>query len=67
MAGNTPSARTRPSVLAAATLSASSTGRVAPGTAAARRRAVAVPTPTMTASRPTTTSRLSESKMAWIT
>ena len=52
---------------AAATASASTIGPGAPGTAFARPRAVHVPKPTITASSATTSRRLSESKIAWIT
>ena len=46
---------------------ASARGRVAPGTALARLRAVAVPNATIPASSAATSQRLSESKIAWIT
>ena len=47
--------------------SAITIGPRAPGTARARLRAVAAPKPTIAVSRPATSQRLSESKMAWIT
>ena len=62
-----PSASTRPSVVAAATESAIAIGPSACGTFFARPRAVSDPNVTITASRPTTSSRLSSSKIAWIT
>ena len=51
----------------AAALSPSTIAGIASGTSRARRRAVNDPNATITASRTTTSSRLSESKIAWMT
>jgi hypothetical protein len=54
-------------VTIAATLSPSAMTGSAPGTSIARRWAVNDPKPTITASSATTSRRLSESKIAWMT
>jgi hypothetical protein len=54
-------------VTTAAALRPSTIAGMAPGTSRARRRAVNEPNATITASSATTSSRLSESKIAWMT